>query len=154
MKRICVEVGSDHLRRHWREIHRRLSRRQALLGQQYGGVWLGGLIVQDPCPAPGRGQSQRFFRFAVEDDTHRRAVELRNRLPAFRTNDLATLALPWLQELDTQRRLQLQDSRIILRDFERDLVDKYSGCKIYAIYHNTLKEWLKVRFETYINRVL
>ncbi|KAI3640812.1 hypothetical protein MIR68_001690 [Amoeboaphelidium protococcarum] len=150
MRRISAEVGSDYFRRHWREIRHRLSRRQKQLGQQYCGVWLGGIIDEDYSPTPGRAHNWRFIRFAVDGDTQRRAAEMRNRLPEFRRDELATLALSWLQELDTQRQLQLQVKRNVLREFERELVDKYGGCTIYEIYHSTLKGWLKVRFGDYM----
>ncbi|KAI3637256.1 hypothetical protein MIR68_004962 [Amoeboaphelidium protococcarum] len=152
MKRIFVEVGSDHLRRHWREIYGRLSRRQALFGQQYGGVWLGGLVVEDPSPTTGRAHSSRFVRFAVDRDTLQRIEVLRQQLPTFRRDEVTSLALPWMQDLDSQRQLSVSDLRDFLRDYERELVERYGACKIYEIYHSTLKGWLRRRFEYYMNR--
>ncbi|KAI3641131.1 hypothetical protein MIR68_000827, partial [Amoeboaphelidium protococcarum] len=152
MKKISSEIGSDYLRRYWRDIHRRLSRQQYTFGQQYGGVWLGGLVVEDPSPTTGRAHSPRFVRFAVDRDMRQRVEVLRQQLPTFHRDEVATLALPWLQELDSQRQLPVSELRDFLRDYERQLVALYGGCAIYEIYHRTLKMWLRRRFEQYMNR--
>ncbi|KAI3653246.1 hypothetical protein MP228_001193 [Amoeboaphelidium protococcarum] len=108
MKRIFVEVGSDHLRRHWREIHGRSSLRQALFGQQYGGVWLGGLVVEDPSPTTGRAHSSRFVRSAVGRDTRQRVEVHRQQLPTIRRDEVTSLALPWIQDLETASGLRFE----------------------------------------------